>query len=159
MSTMEIVPLSGFTVKVGDIDHFSFDGIRINRVLFANIRSIHGEIGGVQFNKEMLSKPIMDFLTSVTNVELINILSRELNHFNYFEVYNHSNEELKLSAELSKDELPVMTGGCTSELSSSKIIELKLSNELCKDDPPVATGKIFGLYQIKCKQRLSTNLK
>ena len=110
-----------YQVKLGEIGYFEFEGFRLNKVLFANIRSINGKIGDVSFDKEILKKSIMDFLRVGTNVELVNILSRELNKYNYFEIYDKikiSNTSLKLEDLIGENELPVYTG--TSYLDSIK---------------------------------------
>lgn len=97
-----------YRVNLGKSGHFEFNGFRINKVLFANIRSLKGQIGDVSFDKEILKKNIKNFLTSISNVELVNILSRELNGFNYFEIYEEStsiNKDLKIEDVLGEFEV------------------------------------------------------
>ena len=65
-----------YQVNLGKSGHFEFNSFRLNKVLFTNIRLLKGQI-----------ENIMDFLRVGTNVELVNILSRELNGFNYFDIY------------------------------------------------------------------------
>lgn len=72
-----------YQVNLGKSGNFEFNGFRLNKVLFANIRSLSGKIVDVTFDKEILKKSIKNFLTSISNVELVNILSRELNKYNY----------------------------------------------------------------------------
>ena len=177
LSAMKATTVENYTVRLGSNGFFKFDGMRIDRVLFPNIRSITGKIGGLSFNKEALASLIKKFLTVPTNVELVNILSRELNHFNYFEIYNQTSdllskdevfssentqqlqssevnsskvEELKLSDELGKDDPDLTMPGRyldCSKSNSSKIGELKLSDVLGKDEPSPRGRMVFELYQ------------
>ena len=100
-----------YQVKLGEIGYFEFDGFRLNKVLFANIRSLNGKIGDVEFDYSIIRKLIMDFLRNATNIELVNILSRELNGFDYFDIYEKSvNNELKIENVLGENEVPAYAG-------------------------------------------------
>lgn len=118
---MEVEVLENYAVELGKVGSFSFNGFRLNHVLFANIRSIKGKIGENEFDKDVLKDLVRDFLRVYTNVELVNILSRELNHFDYFEIYDKSfnqNTELKMDDILGKDE--VAATAATSYLEQIK---------------------------------------
>lgn len=99
---------TGYKVQIDEANYFALDGfiLRLNRkeIRIFNLRSIRGHIG-VDFTREgdkSLGKIIMDYLTRGDNVELLNILSREINGFNWFEAYSddfidlevHTKEEL-----------------------------------------------------------------
>lgn len=99
---------SGYKVQIDDNNYFELDGfiLRLDgkEIRIFNLRSIRGRIG-IDFNRKgdkSLGKIIMDYLTHGDNVELLNILSRELNDFNWFEAYDenfidldvHTKEEL-----------------------------------------------------------------
>lgn len=99
---------TGYKVQIDEINYFALDGfiLRLNgkEIRIFNIRSIHGHIG-IDFTRKgdkSLGKIIMDYLTRGDNVELLNILSREINGFNWFDVYSddfidlevHTKEEL-----------------------------------------------------------------
>ena len=99
---------SGYKVQIDEVNYFELDGFILrlngNEVRIFNLRSIRGRIG-VDFNRKgdkILEKIVHDYLTHTDNVELLNILSIELNDFNWFEAYNrefidlniHTKEEL-----------------------------------------------------------------
>ena len=109
---MECIFLPDYPVKLDKDSSFVFNGFRLNGELFGDIRSIHGRIGGFEFDKKILKKLIMDFLTFSNNVELVNILSRELNKFNYFEIYSEKSEvkNIELSNVIGNFEVSVITG-------------------------------------------------
>ena len=99
---------SGYKVQIDEVNYFELDGFILrlngNEVRIFNLRSIRGRIG-IDFNRKgdvKLQDIIMKYLTKTDNVELLNILSVELNDFNWFEAYNrdfididiHTKEEL-----------------------------------------------------------------
>ena len=99
---------TGYKVQIDEANYFALDGfiLRLNgkEIRIFNLRSIRGCIG-VDFTRKgdkSLGKIIMDYLTRGDNVELLNILSREINGFNWFEAYSddfidldlHTKEEL-----------------------------------------------------------------
>ena len=94
-----------YQVNLGKSGHFEFNGFRINKVLFANIRSLSGKIGDVEFDYGIVRDLTKYFLRIGTNVELVNILSRELNGFNYFDIYDSTtnvNNDLKVEDVLGE---------------------------------------------------------
>lgn len=146
-----------YRVNLGKSGHFEFNGFRINKVLFANIRSLKGQIGDVNFDKEILKKNIMDFLRVGTNVELVNILSRDLNGFNYFEIYEESaniNKDLKIEDVLGEFDHPAVAGCSNSDSirsnSNNSSQDLKIEDILGKFELPVFTGTSY-LVQIRAK--------
>ena len=99
---------TGYKVQIDEVNYFELDGfiLRLNgkEIRIFNLRSIRGHIG-VDFTRKgdkSLGKIVHDYLTHGDNVELLNILSREINGFNWFEAYNddiidlevHTKEEL-----------------------------------------------------------------
>ena len=77
-----------YRVQIDGENWFEVNGmIFISKVRVVNIRSIHGHIDGKDFDKSNMDKEVHDYLTTQTNVELINILSRQYNHDNWFDVY------------------------------------------------------------------------
>ena len=153
-----------YQVNLGKSGHFEFNGFRINKVLFANIRSLKGQIGDVSFDKEILKKNIMDFLRVGTNVELVNILSRGLNGFNYFEIYEEStsiNKDLKIEDILSKFEVSAYAD--TSNLdsissnSNDSSQDLKIEDVLGENELPASAVTSY-LDSIKSKSKNSPHL-
>ena len=102
---MEYEYLQNYPVRLNKQSGFQFNGFRLKGVLFGDIRSIHGNIGGVEFDSSILSKLLKNFLCHSVNVELVNILSRELNGFNWFEVYSTQVSELKMEDVMGKSEV------------------------------------------------------
>ena len=99
---------TGYKVQIDEVNYFALDGftLRLNgkEIRIFNLRSIRGHIG-IDFTRKgdkSLGKIVHDYLTHGDNVELLNILSRELNDFNWFEAYSddfinldvHTKEEL-----------------------------------------------------------------
>ena len=99
---------TGYKVEIDKDNYFELNGFILrlngNEVRIFNLRSIHGHIGADFTRKgdKSLGKIIMDYLTHGDNVELLNILSREINGYNWFDAYNkdfidvdvHTKEEL-----------------------------------------------------------------
>ena len=111
---------SGYKVQIDEVNYFELDGfiLRLNdkEIRIFNLRSIRGHIG-VDFTRsgdKSLGKIIKDYLASGDNVELLNILSREINGFNWFEAYSddfidiedHTKEELMGMENLSSTIMP-----------------------------------------------------
>ena len=101
---MEYQDLGDYQVQLNDSSIFKFNGFRLNNELFADIRSISGKIGDIEFNKEIFKDILDHFLRYSNNIELINILSRKLNKYNYFEVYNGKVPKLEIDDIIGKDE-------------------------------------------------------
>ena len=102
------VAFTGYNVQIDEVNYFTLDGfiLRLNgkEIRIFNLRSIRGHIG-VDFTRKgdkILEKIIHDYLTHGDNVELLNILSREINGFNWFETYNRDFIDLEIH---SKEEL------------------------------------------------------
>ena len=117
---MQRTDISRFRVNIDKSNFFEVDSFKLNDHRFCNIRSISGHIGD-DFDKSALSDAIAKYLQYQNNVELINIISRELNRRNYFECYtrsdtkycsgnsNQSDEDIKQRI-LNDSEVPVYTG-------------------------------------------------
>ena len=90
---LNIIPHERFTnyrIQIDEENWFEVNGmIFISKVRVVNIRSIHGHIDGNDFDRTIMDKEVHDYLTTQTNVELINILSRQYNHDNWFDVYEN----------------------------------------------------------------------
>lgn len=109
---------SGYRVQIDKTNYFELDGfiLRLNEkeIRIFNLRSIRGHIG-IDFTRKgnkSLEKIIMDYLTRCDNVELLNILSRELNDFNWFEAYNDEFIDLEVHTkeELMRIKIPLPGG-------------------------------------------------
>ena len=99
---------TGYKVQIDEVNYFALDGfiLRLNgkEIRIFNLRSIRGHIG-INFTRKgdkSLGKIIMDYLTRGDNVELLNILSREINGFNWFDAYKNDFIDLEVH---TKEEL------------------------------------------------------
>ena len=97
---------------------FEFDGFIIEGETFGDIRSIHGFISGVEFNKENLKEILHQFLRHSNNIELVNILSRKFNKHNFFEIYNGESPRIEITDLLGKSEVGLINP--TTYLISTK---------------------------------------
>lgn len=90
-NTIPYERFENYRVQIDGENWFEVNGmIFISKVCVVNIRSIHGHIDGKDFDKSNMDKEVHDYLTTQTNVELINILSRQYNHDNWFDVYEEA---------------------------------------------------------------------
>lgn len=96
--------ISRFRINIDSSNFFEVDSFKLNEQRFCDIRSISGYIGG-DFDKTILSDTIKNYLRFQNNVELINILSRELNKENYFECYiqNSNQSDLEIKQRILND--------------------------------------------------------
>lgn len=123
---------TGYRVQIDKTNYFELDGfiLRLHdkEIRIFNLRSIRGHIGD-EFTRKgdgKLQDIIKRHLTHVDNVELLNILSREINGFNWFEAYNedfidledHTKEELMGTKNLTGNE----HGACAPCLSEEENI-------------------------------------
>lgn len=93
VSSIEFERFKNYHVQIDANNWFEIDGLLFNsKVRVVNIRSVHGHIDGHDFDRTFIEKEIHDYLTTKTNVELINILSRQYNHANWFDVYENDQE-------------------------------------------------------------------
>ena len=121
---------TGYKVQIDKTNYFELDGfiLRLNdkEIRIFNLRSIRGHIG-CDFTRKgdkLLEKIVHDYLTHTDNVELLNILSVELNGFNWFEVYSddfidldiHTKEELMGI----KNIVPMKHAACAACLSGEE---------------------------------------
>ena len=78
-----------YRVQIDGENWFEVDGMLfISKVRIVNIRSVHGHIDGKDFDFSIMNDEMHFYLKNKTNVELINILSRQYNHDNWFDVYS-----------------------------------------------------------------------
>lgn len=79
------------------------DPMKDKAVRFVDLYSLYGYVHGYNFDysSPFVMKEIYRYLKYQNNVELINVLSRKLNGYNYFEIYDKS----KKTKEFSVDEL------------------------------------------------------
>ena len=88
------------------------------------MRSIRGHIG-VEFTRKgdvKLQDIIKRYLTHSDNVELLNILSRETNDFNWFEAYNREFIDLDIH---TKEELMGMENSCSGIMAHTRHDDLE----------------------------------
>lgn len=86
--------------------------LRDKEIRIFNLRSIRGHIG-VEFTRKgdgKLQDIIKRYLTHSDNVELLNILSREINGFNWFDAYNDGFIDIEVH---TKKELMGMKNSCS----------------------------------------------
>ena len=107
--------MEAYHVNVDSKSYFMANSFEIRPgVRIVDIRSIRGCIGGEAFDSkdERLRKVIREYISTTDNVELINILSREYNEYNWFEAYDESyNSNLEYSKErLLKNEISEVSG-------------------------------------------------
>ena len=143
-----------YTVQINKDNYFSVDSkiieFRGEIVRIVNLRSVSGIIGEkFDISDESLKKIIHDYLRFSNNVELLNIYSRKLNGFNWFEIY--SNQE---SSEKQAQNEQAMIIACSKtnekiELSdyikiSDQIDSSKINSEL-KDQKSglIITSKLY----------------
>ena len=107
---------TGYRVQIDDNDYFELDGfiLRLHdkEIRIFNLRSIRGHIG-VEFTRKgdgKLQDIIKRYLTHSDNVELLNILSREINDFNWFDAYNDNFIDIEV---YTKEELMGMKNSCS----------------------------------------------
>lgn len=89
-----------------------------------NLRSICGHIG-VDFTRKgdgKLLDIIKRYLTHTDNVELLNILSREINDFNWFDAYNDVFIDIEV---YTKEELMGMKNSCSGIMAHMRHNDLE----------------------------------
>ena len=123
-----------YRVQIDGENWFEVNGmIFISKVRIVNIRSVHGHIDGKDFDRSIMDKEITDYLTTQTNVELINILSRQYNDANWFDVYEEvqdsSLDKWRKNEILAADLHPVITG-CVYKRNLSSQNGLLKPNEI-----------------------------
>ena len=113
---------SGYKVQIDEVNYFELDGfiLRLNEkeIRIFNLRSIRGRIG-IDFTRKgdgKLQDVMMKYLTKTDNVELLNILSVELNDFNWFEAYNRDFIDLDIH---TKEELMGMENSASMSMHGS----------------------------------------
>lgn len=82
-----------YRVNIDSDSYFEVDSILLQKsARVVNIRSIRGSIGGEVFDDKdiHLKRLLHHYINSPDNVELINVLSREYNSWNWFEAYDES---------------------------------------------------------------------
>ena len=93
-----------YRVNIDSENYFEANSLEIRpSVRIVDIRSLRGHIT-IDFNAkdEHLKELILRYLQNTDNVELINILSREYNEYNWFEAYD---ESYNSNVEYSKEQL------------------------------------------------------
>ena len=115
VKTIPYERFENYRVQIDGENWFEVNGmIFISKVRVVNIRSVHGHIDGKDFDRSIMDKEITDYLRTQTNVELINILSRQYNQDNWFDVYEDVKEDgldqWRRKEILSSYEHPVVTG-------------------------------------------------
>ena len=121
--------MESYRVNIDSDNYFEADSILLQRdKRVVNIRSVHGRIG-VEFHflsDERLKSIVHDYPKTTDNVELLNMLSREYNGWNWFEAYDKSYNS---NQEITKDELmdpSRMTMRDDGEISpSSQIVDVR----------------------------------
>ena len=122
-----------YTVQINKDNYFTVDSKIIESrgqiVRVVNLRSINGFIGEkFDLSDSKLKEIIHLYLHYINNVELLNIYSRKLNGFNWFEIYSNS-ESSEKQAENHHDVIATRS-------KSNENIELseyiKISNEIDK---------------------------
>ena len=97
--------MEAYRVNIDSESYFEVDSILLQKdKRVVNLRSVKGHIGN-NFNfmhDEKLKAIVMNYQTTTDNVELLNILSREYNGWNWFEAYD---ESYNVNREVTKDEL------------------------------------------------------
>lgn len=94
-----------YRVNVDSESYFEANSFEIRPgVRIVDIRSIRGCIGGERFDAkdDRLKQMVMNYISTTDNVELINILSREYNGYDYFDAYD---ESYNSNVEYSKEQL------------------------------------------------------
>lgn len=94
VKTIPYERFENYRVQIDGENWFEVNGmIFISKIRIVNIRSVHGHIDGKDFDRSIMDKEITDYLRTQTNIELINILSRQYNHNNWFDVYEEAQED------------------------------------------------------------------
>ena len=89
VKTIPYERFENYRVQIDGENWFEVNGmIFISKIRVVNIRSLHGHIDGKDFDFSIMNDEAHFYLKNKTNVELINILSRQYNHDNWFDVYN-----------------------------------------------------------------------
>lgn len=120
-----------YTVQINKDNYFTVDSKIIESrgqiVRVVNLRSINGFIGEkFDLSDRKLKEIIMHYLIYSNNVELLNIYSRKLNGFNWFEIY--SNQE---SSEKQAQNDHLAYARCSKSNEKIELSEyIKISNEL-----------------------------
>ena len=93
---IDLIPYERFEnyrVQIDDENWFEVNGLIFNsKVRIVNIRSMHGHIDGKDFDRSIMERDIAEYIGGQTNVELINISSRQYNHDNWFDVYEEAQD-------------------------------------------------------------------
>ena len=120
-----------YTVQINKDNYFTVDSKIIESrgqiVRVVNLRSINGFIGEkFDLSDRKLKEIIMHYLIYSNNVELLNIYSRKLNRFNWFEIYSNSESSEK---QAENDHLGYPR--CSKSNENIELSEyIKISNEL-----------------------------
>lgn len=120
-----------YTVQINKDNYFSVDSKIIESggeiVRIVNLRSISGVIGEkFDLSDPKLKEIIHHYLVHSNNIELLNIYSRKLNGYNWFEIY--VNQE---SSEKQAQNEHVTYVTCSKSNEKTELSEyIKISNEL-----------------------------
>ena len=113
---------TGYKVQINKTNYFELDGfilrLRDKEIRIFNLRSIRGRIG-IEFTRKgdvKLQDILRNYLIHTDNVELLNILSIELNDFNWFEAYNMEIIDLEVH---TKEELMGMKNSVSTSMHGS----------------------------------------
>ena len=143
-----------YTVQINKDNYFSVDSkiieFRGEIVRIVNLRSVSGIIGEkFDISDESLKKIIHDYLRFSNNVELLNIYSRKLNGFNWFEIY--SNQESSEKQAQNEHAMIIVCSKTNEKIELSDYIKIsdqidssKINSEL-KDQKSglIITSKLY----------------
>lgn len=155
-----------YTVQINKDNYFSVDSkiieFRGEIVRIVNLRSVSGIIGEkFDISDSKLKEIIRHYLIYSNNVELLNIYSRKLNGFNWFEIYSNSES----SEKQAQNEQFVITNcsksnekfGLSEYIKISDQIDSSKINSELKDQKSglIITSKLYE----KLNPQLSLNSK
>ena len=142
-----------YTVQINKDNYFSVDSkiieFRGEIVRIVNLRSVSGIIGEkFDISDSKLKEIIRHYLIYSNNVELLNIYSRKLNEFNWFEIYSNSESSEK---QAQNEQFGYPNSSKTNEkieLSeyikiSDQIDESKINSELKDSKNQLIPSKLY----------------
>lgn len=136
-----------YRVNIDYDNYFEVESILLQNKRIINIRSIRGRIGDEEFDGKdtHLKRLLHHYIPSPDNVELINILSREYNGWNWFDAYDKS---YNTNREITKNELLSPSGIVSREVDA----RASTSDEVA---PQGATSDIVDIRRFSSEVRES----